>query len=1047
MVTLEKLFYQHQYKPLELSTYLSDYLREARSCSFRPEACSKRLYQLFHRFVKKFSSFQDPSLSHLILSISFSVLTYLCETSRDSFATFFEFGLATLLLEELPLSDMTQNENTFSEFISLLHLLCDSYAQTELAQLCHFIVPLLDTILRPSTSSRTHMQVSSLIIKLCDSLSPCVVMRLKSDRSFSTQIVKTGKRIGALGDIFLQSDVVESIFRLTSKTERAKLSDILFSCPSVSTAFREISEDAFERGSRRFLNKLNASLASTCKVFSYPCVDGALDETVLSRPQELEHLWADFNTSSQNLTLFISHPLDPSSTEWVTVFLRRESFTQLSLASSGDGFQLLGAVSSDKSEICEVLPRSSSSVALRLSFRREHDPSLGMAAALGYTGTSLHLPATPDVSKKPPPVRASTSMQAIRILTDPSGTLSTLVAPNNTPVQLEESVSPILRSIHEGTRPSVPLTQQTTPVAPIPPIDPLTSTPIRKNISTPVFTPNNIVSVREQTECVLASASSLHSSARISIPGSGQRCELPNRFVSTNSRKFTPSSLATHVNTPVDIVAVGENSEVKIDAQRANSVKHEIEKGEESLERRITTVTPQSNTNGSNNDKTRFPDSNTRSTTPRSIRMSSCRRGRHEISRSYKPRAAKVPKKVLTPPSKINAPTPMSVDPVTPPIESNEPIQISSNSSSPLNHNTQKANTTKTLSVSILPIDLTNSEDSANSSPSPVSVGSKKLALSASSLSYQILSPVLMQGKYRRIKPRDTPAQNEIETEERNEKKATRVTQTRPPTKQKLSPPVKHRPPRQRSRKFSPIFTSEDSNSPIRKYALTRSQSRNCHLKSPQNQKNDLSGIQGGYIFPAQSFEKTASNNRNSRRSRKRDSPKITLVSDFPAKCNYKQLSRDSIGSISSSSLLQLQTKNAPLPIRSFSFKSDNSNSSDRMNSLEKHLQQYEENLKLFSHSLVAIDRSRSERVKKLFVEMKQLMGNENRDVLNKYNDWYHETRNLVAAISEMRQFDLESKSDLHKQFQQAVKQMEHSIQKEQVSAIKKRIHSFFIKI
>ena len=203
MLSLEKLFYQHQYQPLELSTYLSDYIGDGKG-PVKQDECTKRLYQLFLRFFNKFSTFQDQSLSHLILSVSFSVLTHLCENSHATFSNFFQFGLSSVLIEHIPLKTLTENENSFTKFLSMVHLFCDTHKQTQLEPLCHFIVPLLDTISLHHIKIQTKILTSSLVSPQANRLYISIYSGTTEEQQsiqYSHSEIFTGKAIGILWEM------------------------------------------------------------------------------------------------------------------------------------------------------------------------------------------------------------------------------------------------------------------------------------------------------------------------------------------------------------------------------------------------------------------------------------------------------------------------------------------------------------------------------------------------------------------------------------------------------------------------------------------------------------------------------------------------------------------------------------------------------------------------------------------------------------------------------------------------------------------------------
>ena len=1058
MLSLEKLFYQNQYQPVELSTYLSDYIAEART-PIKQEECTKRLYQLFLRFFNKYTTFQDASLSHLVLSVSFSVLAHLCEHSPNSFANFFQFGLAAHLVE-VPLNTLRENENTFNKFLSMVHLLCDCHTRKELEPLCHFIVPLLETILLQNIKVQIKTLTSSLVNKLTDYISPSTVIQMKNGKAFSATIVSVGKSISSLGDVFLQSDVIESIFRLTSKTERTKLANILFTSPVIAKAFREISEESFEKESRNFLNTLNISLGSQRRVFSYPCTEAELDGTVLKRPTDLDFLWADFNTASYNLTMFLSHPFNDSTPEWLTVYFRRDCFTKLSLSSTKQGYQLHGTLSTSKHQISDVFPPTTSHLSLQLSFSHENNPTQGMVAALGYTPPIVNLPVTNDSCDKPPLFRASMSMQAIRLTKNASGhlhsSITTTIQPKPcTPAQENiENVSPIKLSPQSAKVPA-PLTQQTTPVAPIPPHDPLTSTPLQTASYTPNLTPNNIIVVEDHSENVLALSGSLHQKHRNSIQG--RCCEKSNNPIGQSGlRSHTPSSLVTHVATE-DSIGIQREKRSRIE-----NVTDETVSGSKSNCLLTETNVENCKDNSGNNNQDKSEGNLV--ATPRSVRISNSKKAIHEQSHPHKPTNKMQRTYTHCPPNKIRKIA----------AESND-VQISSVTSEP------KPQTVKTCnvgqSVNDSGINLTGIgqllNTTANSilndtsvqntsligktnnikSPLPLVKGNKRIALSNSFTSLNdSLSPQILQNmsKFKRIAPKSI-SPNDTQTLNTSIKQlTTRITQQKPITTQ-TTPPItrlrKSRRRKQRAMRFSPD-SSTDSNkynfspTPVSsdEFPANRTRSRNVSNISFGNKvTRSKCHLENESMVTTRFYEKVTTS--KSKKKVQQNTRKIAKrKSGSPIQARH---CLDSSNLMETTKAFGIQASK-PIEIKSFEFKLNQTGKP-----IEKHLKNYENNLKnVYSKKLIKTSGVvNNSKVKEVFYEMKELLSGENDAMYSQYRDWYLETRNLITSVSELRPEENEMRNSLYTQFQVAVDKVHRNIQKQQISAFKKRIQSFMIKI
>ena len=169
---------------------------------------------------------------------------------------------------------------------------------------------------------------------------------------------------------------------------------------------------------------------------------------------------------------------------------------------------------------------------------------------------------------KQPLLRVSMSMQAIHLTTHESGPINSHVADTILPQITHEDINdiiPIKRSpqTHSDQLCPVALTQQTTPIAPIPPVDPMTLTPIRR-ASFSVFTGKNI---RDDTENVLTVSDEMNQSKKVSVV---------NKI---NSRNHTPSSLTTHVVTPIEQIS-GNKRERML---RINTIAHEIHLTEKAI--------------------------------------------------------------------------------------------------------------------------------------------------------------------------------------------------------------------------------------------------------------------------------------------------------------------------------------------------------------------------------------------------------------------------------------------------------------------------------
>ena len=223
---------------------------------------------------------------------------------------------------------------------------------------------------------------------------------------------------------------------------------------------------------------------------------------------------------------------------------------------------------------------------------------------------------------KQPLLRGSMSMQAIHLTTHESSNITSHVTDTILPQPTLEDiddVSPIKPSpqTHSDQLCPVTLTQQTTPIAPIPPVDPMTSTPIRRASFTPVFTPNNIRVVRDNTENVLTLSDEMNQSKKVSVV---------NKI---NSRNNTPSSLTTHVVTPIEQIS-GNKRERML---RINTIAHEINR----TEKAINLDGPQCVNSPKETMDVEIVKSNEKDT-PHSVRVSNRKKSFHEESHLVKHR-------------------------------------------------------------------------------------------------------------------------------------------------------------------------------------------------------------------------------------------------------------------------------------------------------------------------------------------------------------------------------------------------------------------------
>ena len=86
--------------------------------------------------------------------------------------------------------------------------------------------------------------------------------------------------------------------RILPKDERQKTAEALIADDKAIQLFLKISSGSFEASCRKFLNQMNLSLGSQCKVFSFPIVACTVEGHRVFKP-DLENSWVDFNMGKE----------------------------------------------------------------------------------------------------------------------------------------------------------------------------------------------------------------------------------------------------------------------------------------------------------------------------------------------------------------------------------------------------------------------------------------------------------------------------------------------------------------------------------------------------------------------------------------------------------------------------------------------------------------------------------------------------------------------------------------------------------------------------
>ena len=348
---------------------------------------------------------------------------------------------------------------------------------------------------------------------------------------------------------------------------------------------------------------------------------------------------------------------------------------------------------------------------------------------------------------KQPLLRCSMSMHAIHLTKHESGLINSHVTGAILPQPTQEDmddVSPIKpRQTHSNQLCPVTLTQQTTPIAPIPPVDPMASTPIRRASFTPVFTPNNIRVVRDDTENVLTLSDEMNQSKKVSVV---------NKI---NSRNHTPSSLTTHVVTPIEQIS-GNKRERML---RINTIAHGINRSEKA----INLDGPQCDNSHKETMDVEIMKSNEK-ITPHSVRVSNRKNSFHEESHLVKHRVRSRQTYRHSPHTKLRRKDTR--------VKSRLSLLNSSADKVAADVSTKPSENVEIIDnfpISILDdtIPPKLSSPSNNLSPVAVSKGNKRVALSHSvSFLNDSLSPHLLYdiSKYKRIAPKYLETRNLVTT-------------------------------------------------------------------------------------------------------------------------------------------------------------------------------------------------------------------------------------------------------------------------------------------
>ena len=319
---------------------------------------------------------------------------------------------------------------------------------------------------------------------------------------------------------------------------------------------------------------------------------------------------------------------------------------------------------------------------------------------------------------------------------------------------------------------------------------------------------------------------------------------------------------------------------------------------------------------------------------------------------------------------------------------------------------------------------------SPDNKPSPVAVsrGSKRVALSHSfSFLNDSLSPHLLHNisKYKLIAPKSKSSPTVTQKCSKQTSKTTRVTHSKQVSNSNT-------PPKSRVRKPVSKYSSDESFDDQNVFSPLLDSS----VKFPDNKRRTRNVKKAIHEEIQEEFNHYRTSNRiTQRKSRK-------SISNSQRKILPKKPCLSPDNCISTKQCIRKEG-NTQDGVQAFEFSIQSG-----IRPLEKHLYSYEQNLtNYYSGNQMKSFEMKNDRIKELFYEMKDLMTSEEECLHTQFRDWYLETRNLVATVSEVQVAENELKITLQSQFQLAVEGIFKHIQKQQITCMKKRIQSFMIKI
>ena len=105
------------------------------------------------------------------------------------------------------------------------------------------------------------------------------------------------------GDFDIQTTIVETLLRFTTKSIRTELSNNWFpNYVKLQALFIRIKD--FEADCRKFLNHFNEGLNEKAKVFSFKLLSCVFEGQNLVKPPDMSDFWIDFNLGSNSISVY-----------------------------------------------------------------------------------------------------------------------------------------------------------------------------------------------------------------------------------------------------------------------------------------------------------------------------------------------------------------------------------------------------------------------------------------------------------------------------------------------------------------------------------------------------------------------------------------------------------------------------------------------------------------------------------------------------------------------------------------------------------------------